>query len=115
MPIGVATPIVEKDRVFFTSFYDGSLMLQLKQDQPAVEKVWQRNGASENDTDALQSIISTPLFEDGHVYGVDSYGELRCLRGQRRRPLVGRSNGRSEGPLEHDPLRAKRRADVDVQ
>jgi outer membrane protein assembly factor BamB len=80
MPIGVATPVIEKDRVFFTSFYDGSLMLRLKQDQPAVEKVWQRIGASENDTDALHSIISTPVFKDGHIYGVDSYGEFRCLR-----------------------------------
>ena len=25
------------------------------------------------------SIISTPVFENGHIYGVDSYGELRCL------------------------------------
>jgi outer membrane protein assembly factor BamB len=80
MPIGIATPIVENDRVFFTSFYDGSLLLELKQDQPAVEKIWQRIGASERETDALHSIISTPLFKDGHIYGVDSYGELRCLR-----------------------------------
>src|SRR5688572_10838317 len=80
MPIGIATPIVENNQVFFTSFYDGALMLRLKQDQPAVEKVWQRIGSSERDTDALHSIISTPLFKDGHIYGVDSYGELRCLR-----------------------------------
>ncbi len=80
MPIGIATPIVEQNQVFFTSFYDGSLLLRLKQDQAAVEKVWQRIGNNENDTDALHSIISTPLFKDGHIYGVDSYGELRCLR-----------------------------------
>ena len=30
MPIGIATPVVEGDRVFFTSFYDGSLLLRLK-------------------------------------------------------------------------------------
>jgi hypothetical protein len=29
----------------------------------------------------LQSIISTPVFEGGHVYGVDSYGQLRGLDG----------------------------------
>ncbi len=80
MPIGVATPVVEKDQVFFTSFYDGSLLLRLKQDQPNAEKVWQRIGANEQNTDALHSIISTPVFKDGHIYGVDSYGELRCLR-----------------------------------
>ena len=32
MPIGVATPVIEGDRVFFTSFYDGALML--KSDKP---------------------------------------------------------------------------------
>lgn len=79
MPIGVATPILDRDRLFLTSFYDGSLMLRLAADKPAVEKLWQRVGASERQTDALHSIISTPIFLDDHVYGVDSYGELRCL------------------------------------
>jgi outer membrane protein assembly factor BamB len=79
MPIGIATPIVSGDRLFVTSFYDGSLMLRLKQDEPAVEKLWQRCGASERDTDALQSIISTPIFQGDYLYGCDSYGELRCL------------------------------------
>ncbi|MCI0360504.1 MAG: PQQ-like beta-propeller repeat protein, partial [Planctomycetaceae bacterium] len=38
-------------------------------------------GANENppNTDALQSIIATPVFDGTHIYGVDSYGELRCL------------------------------------
>jgi outer membrane protein assembly factor BamB len=79
MPIGIATPVVEKDRVFFTSFYDGSLMLRLSQDKPAAEKVWQLVGENEQNTDALHSIISTPVFENGYIYGCDSYGELRCL------------------------------------
>ncbi|MBM4002599.1 MAG: dehydrogenase [Planctomycetes bacterium] len=79
MPIGVATPIVDKGRLFVTSFYDGSLLLNLNRNSAAVERAWQRCGASETQTDALQSIISTPLFIDDHIYGVDSYGELRCL------------------------------------
>jgi outer membrane protein assembly factor BamB len=81
MPIGVASPVVHGDRVFFTSFYDGSLMLRLASDKPAIEKLWQRVGANENppNTDALQSIIATPVFDGTHIYGVDSYGELRCL------------------------------------
>ena len=36
-------------------------------------------GPNEIDTDALQSIISTPVFDGGHIYGCDSYGQLRCL------------------------------------
>jgi outer membrane protein assembly factor BamB len=81
MPIGIASPVVHGDRVFLTSFYDGSLMLRLASDKPAVEKLWLRVGMNENppNTDALQSIISTPVFDGTHIYGVDSYGELRCL------------------------------------
>ncbi len=82
MPIGIATPVVSKDRLFVTSFYDGSLMLKLNQNRPAAEKLWHRIGRSERDTDALQSIIATPLFLGDHVYGVDSYGELRCLKAE---------------------------------
>ena len=28
----------------------------------------------------MHSTISTPVIIDEHIYGVDSYGELRCLR-----------------------------------
>ncbi|MGY8768535.1 MAG: PQQ-binding-like beta-propeller repeat protein [Pirellulales bacterium] len=79
MPIGIATPTVSNNRVFFTSFYDGSLMLGLKQDEIGYEKLWQVSGADEKNTLALHSIISTPVFEQNHIYGADSYGELRCL------------------------------------
>ena len=79
MVISIATPVVHRDRLFVTSFYDGSLMLKLRQDRPAVERIWQRRGLNEQNTDALQSIISTPYLEGDYIYGVDSYGELRCL------------------------------------
>jgi outer membrane protein assembly factor BamB len=79
MPIGIATPVVAKDRVFFTSFYDGSLMLRLAANKPEAKVEWQLVGSSERNTDALHSIISTPVFDGDYVYGVDSYGELRGL------------------------------------
>ena len=79
MVINVPTPVLQGDRLFVTGFYDGSLMLRLDQNKLAVEKVWRRRGFSERQTDALHSMISTPYFEGDYVYGVDSYGELRCL------------------------------------
>ncbi len=79
MVINVPTPVVDRDRLFVTSFYDGALLLRLRQDEPAVEKVWRRAGESETNTDALHAMISTPLLEGDYVYGVDSYGEFRCL------------------------------------
>ena len=79
MPIGCASPVILKDRLFLTSFYDGSLMLRLLPEQTNVEQVWKQRGPSETETKALHSIISTPIMIDDHIYGVDSYGELRCL------------------------------------
>jgi outer membrane protein assembly factor BamB len=79
MPIGIATPIVQKNRLFVTSFYDGSLMLELNNDSLTVKKVWEAKGPDEQHTRALHSIISTPIWLEQYIYGVDSYGELRCL------------------------------------
>jgi len=79
MVIAISTPVVEKDRLFVTAFYDGSAMLRLDPTKLAVDELWRRRGRSENDTDALHSIIATPYFAGDYVYGVDSYGELRCL------------------------------------
>jgi outer membrane protein assembly factor BamB len=79
MVINVPTPIVSGERLFLTGFFDGALMLKLCQDEPRVEKLWRRQGPSEQHTDALHSMISTPYMEGDYVYGVDSYGELRCL------------------------------------
>lgn len=79
MPIGIATPLHQQNRIFVTSFYDGSLMLKLGENDLTAERDWRRKGRSEMATDALHSIISTPIWLDDHIYGVDSYGELRCL------------------------------------
>ena len=79
MIINVATPIVDENRLFVSSFYDGSLMLKLLPDRLGVEQIWRRLGPDERQTDSLHSIISTPYLQGDYVYGVDSYGELRCL------------------------------------
>ena len=79
MVLNVATPVVHDDRLFVTAFYDGSLMLRLDPKKMAVEKIWSKVGRDEQATKALQSIIGTPYFDGPNVYGVDSYGQLRCL------------------------------------
>jgi outer membrane protein assembly factor BamB len=79
MIINVPTPVVDSGRMFLSAFYDGSLMLRLREDELSVEPIWRRRGASERNTDSLHAMISTPYIEGDYVYGVDSYGELRCL------------------------------------
>jgi hypothetical protein len=56
-------------------------MLRLNEKKPAVEAIWRRVGRNEQNTDSLQSLMVTPYLKNNHIYGVDSYGELRCLAG----------------------------------
>ena len=79
MVINVPTPVFHDDYLFVSSFYDGSLLLKVNSDKLTVEKVWRRKGASEIKTDSLHCMISTPVLQGEHIYGVDSYGQLRCL------------------------------------
>jgi outer membrane protein assembly factor BamB len=74
------TPRQVEDRLFVTAFYDGSLMLRITNAESPPEVLWKSRKASEKDTDMLHSIIPTPFIEGGHIYGVCSYGQLRCLK-----------------------------------
>ena len=78
--VAFAQSALAGDKLFLTGFYDGSLMLELDQEKLAVRELWRRRGRNERNTDALHSTISTPVIIGEHIYGVDSYGELRCLR-----------------------------------
>jgi outer membrane protein assembly factor BamB len=79
MVIGIATPVVDRDRLFVSCFYDGSMMLKLGTERPTASQVWRRLGPDEQHTDSLHAMIGTPWLLGDYVYGVDSYGQLRCL------------------------------------
>ncbi len=76
----IATPRQLGNLLFFTTFYNGSMMLRLDQSKPAATSIWRTEKASEKETTHLNAIMSTPFLEEGHIYGVCSYGQLRCLR-----------------------------------
>jgi len=80
MGMGIATPVYYKGYLFVSSFYSGSLLAKLGQETATAEKIWLRTGESEQKTDALHCVINTPIIKDGFIYGIDSYGEMRCLR-----------------------------------
>lgn len=77
--INISTPVYDPPFVFLSSFYDGSMLIKLDNNKLDAELIWERMGENERKTDALHCIISTPFIKDKYVYGVDSYGELRCL------------------------------------
>ena len=80
MGMGISTPVRYGDYLFVSCFYSGSLLVKLSRQSITAEKIWLRVGESEYKTDALHCVINTPLIKDDCIYGVDSYGELRCLR-----------------------------------
>ncbi len=77
--MAIATPVLYNDHIFVSCFYSGSLLVKLTNNYTSAEKVWQRSGESERKTDALHCVMNTPVIIDNFIYGVDSYGELRCL------------------------------------
>jgi outer membrane protein assembly factor BamB len=74
----IAMPRLEGDRLFLTCFYQGSLLLQLAAEGPKI--VWNRRSTSGDVmNDGLHTVLGTPVFQDGYIYGVCGFGELRCL------------------------------------
>jgi outer membrane protein assembly factor BamB len=78
----VSTPRFSGGSLFCTSFYNGSIMLHLDPTKPAAETAWRTLKGNEKDTTHLNSIICTPFFDRGYIYGVCSYGQLRCLKAE---------------------------------
>ena len=83
MGINPATAVHSGRYLFFTSQYGGARMLLLDDDRPGAEVLWEGVGESDPeygfDFNTLNSVISTPLIQGDHVYGVDGHGVLRCL------------------------------------
>lgn len=77
--MSIATPVLHENYIFVSCFYSGSLLVKLNEDFTSAEKIWQRCGESERKTDALHCVMNTPVIIGNYIYGIDSYGEMRCL------------------------------------
>jgi outer membrane protein assembly factor BamB len=79
--LSVPTPRLAGKRLLVTSFYNGSMLLDLGQDGSSAKVLWKGAGRGErpSQTDGLHSIMSTPWIDGEQFYGVCSYGELRGL------------------------------------
>ncbi len=79
--LSVATPIFDQKthRLFVSAFYNGPLMMQMDRKSPKASVLWKGNSDSELKTDKLHALMCTPVYHEGHIYGVGSYGELRCI------------------------------------
>ena len=78
--LSIATPRLAGDSLLLSAFYSSSKCFRLDGVKPAAALQWEGKSFSERNTDTLHSLMSTPFIDDGHIYGVCSYGQLRCLR-----------------------------------
>ncbi len=76
----IATPRKIGQRVFVTAFYDGPRMIALGAGGRSPQVLWQTAaGNNEVKNNSLHAVMCTPLVTEDYVYGVGSYGDLRCL------------------------------------
>lgn len=85
--LSIATPRKVGNRLFVASFYNGPRMIEVSKDGNRAKIVWSGKSDSEIKTDGLHPIMMTPIFDGTHIYGVCSYGQLRCLDASNGRRL----------------------------
>lgn len=79
---GLTIPMPRKlgSRLFVTSFYNGPLMIDLGDDGKSPNVLWRTaTNNNEQHNNSLHAIMCTPIVTDDCIFGVGSYGELRCL------------------------------------
>ena len=89
--------LVGNDQIFVTSFYNGSMLVKVT--ASGAEAVWRSKARGErpNQTVDLNAIMPTPVIHGDYVYGICSYGELRCLKaatGERLWSTMAATRGR---------------------
>ncbi len=77
MGMTLATPVWSGPRLLFSSFYNGSMLLELA--GAAARMMWKGKSDNEINTDGLHAVVNTPVIDGDHIYGICSYGQFRCL------------------------------------
>lgn len=77
MGMTLATPVLSGARLLVSSFYNGSMLLNLAGETASL--LWKGKSDSEINTDGLHTVVNTPVIDGDHIYGICSYGQFRCL------------------------------------
>jgi outer membrane protein assembly factor BamB len=76
----IPTPRKIGNCLFVTSFYNGPLMVDLGSDGVSPNVLWRTGPEStERRNDSLHAIMSSPIVTEDSIFGIGSYGEMRCL------------------------------------
>jgi outer membrane protein assembly factor BamB len=112
----ISTPRQIGNRVFVTGFYSGPMMIDLGADGLTPTVQWRTApGNNEVKNDSIHAVMCTPLVTEDYVYGVGSYGDLRCLDAKTGKLVWETREATGEGrwwnafivPLGDEPVDAK--------
>lgn len=79
----IAMPRIVGNRLFLSSFYDGSMLIELDEnDASKFKEIYRSTKENLRNNEHLNSLLMTPHIKDGHVFGVASdsrgNGMLMC-------------------------------------
>ena len=78
--VSIVTPVIQGDRLYVSTFYQGGLMLKLDKDKPAASVLWESKDDGPRKQDGLHALSCTPVLKGGYLYGIGGEGELRCQK-----------------------------------
>lgn len=76
LALTIATPIRSGPYLFVATQYSGARMFKLDEHKPTATLLWSNDTSKE---DTINPATSTPVIQGDYVYGLGSYGTLRCL------------------------------------
>lgn len=77
----IATPrVIDGHKVLISSFFDGSLLLDIQADPPIAKTLWVADSNDTKHEEGMNSLMSPPVVDGDYFYCVaGETGELRCL------------------------------------
>lgn len=78
METPIATPVWRPPHLLVSAFFNGSRLYRL--DSSGARLMWMGASDSGIDTDGLHALMNSPVIRGDYIFGICSYGQLRCLR-----------------------------------
>ena len=78
METPIATPVWRSPHLLVSAFFNGSHLFRVG--SASAELLWKGGSDSGVDTDGLHALMNSPVIAGDYIYGICSYGQLRCLR-----------------------------------
>lgn len=78
METPIATPVWRSPHLLVSAFFNGSRLFRVG--GARADLLWKGASDSGVDTDGLHALMNSPVIVGDYIYGICSYGQLRCLR-----------------------------------